>query len=129
MPLAWTHAEFIKLACSILEDRPVDRPETLWTRYHGLKPKAYVWYWTPQAPIENIPFGVQPGIYLNHPATIRWALNDMDVQIIKTEHQSTGLYLVRLPIIPQRAKFLDLEILKVDGNTEKVRIKVINPIL
>ena len=129
MPLAWTHAEFIKLACSILEDRPVDRPETLWTRYHGLKPKAYVWYWTPQAPIENIPFGVQPGIYLNQPATIRWALNDMDVQIIKTEHQSTGLYLVRLPIIPQRAKFLDLEILKVDGNTEKVRIKVINPIL
>ena len=52
MPLAWTHAEYIKLACSILKGRPIVRPEPLWARYHGKRPQTYVWYWSIQMPIK-----------------------------------------------------------------------------
>ena len=38
MPLAWAHAEFIKLAVSRHTDRIFDRPEAVWQRYHGNKP-------------------------------------------------------------------------------------------
>lgn len=50
-PLAWAHAEYVKLAHSILDGRPVDRPEPLWARYHGYRPSTYLWYWSPQAPL------------------------------------------------------------------------------
>ena len=35
MPLAWTHAEFVKLVASRALERPFDRPEAVWRRYHG----------------------------------------------------------------------------------------------
>ncbi len=35
MPLAWTHAEFVKLVASRALERPFDRPEAVWRRYRG----------------------------------------------------------------------------------------------
>ena len=40
MPLAWAHAEFIKLLFSHLRRRPIDRPESVWRRYAGRRPDA-----------------------------------------------------------------------------------------
>jgi glucoamylase len=40
MPLVWAHAEFIKLTKSLRLGRPVDRPEPVWLRYAGNKPRA-----------------------------------------------------------------------------------------
>jgi glucoamylase len=38
MPLAWAHAEFIKLALSRAAGQPVDRPAAVWARYGGVRP-------------------------------------------------------------------------------------------
>ena len=35
MPLAWTHAEYLKLAASRALGRAFDRPAAVWQRYHG----------------------------------------------------------------------------------------------
>ena len=40
MPLAWAHAEFIKLLASRQLGHPFDRPEAAWERYHGIRPMS-----------------------------------------------------------------------------------------
>ncbi|MEO8207651.1 MAG: glycoside hydrolase family 15 protein [Chloroflexota bacterium] len=40
MPLAWAHAEYVKLVRSIALGRPIDRPAAAWARYHGERPTA-----------------------------------------------------------------------------------------
>jgi len=54
MPLAWAHAEFIKLAVSHHGKRIFDRPEAVWQRYQGLKPDVRCACWTPRAPLAKI---------------------------------------------------------------------------
>ena len=36
MPLAWAHAEYVKLVRSIALGHAIDRPEAAWRRYHGV---------------------------------------------------------------------------------------------
>lgn len=89
MPLAWAHAEYIKLACSILEGRPVDRPEPLWARYHGVRPDAQVWYWSLSAPTHGIRRRTRLGFVLPHASVIAWRADDS--ALVNTESQDSGL--------------------------------------
>ncbi len=99
MPLAWTHAEYIKLACSILTGQPVDRPEPLWARYHGVRPQTYIWYWTQQMPIKNLPVAMRLGFCLTRPASISWKTDAIEYQTIQTSDIGIGVYLARLPLL------------------------------
>jgi len=54
MPLAWAHAEFIKLAVSRRLQRIFDRPAAVWERYHGQVPQTHYAFWTPAAPLVTI---------------------------------------------------------------------------
>jgi len=110
MPLAWAHAEFIKLACSILEGRPVDRPEPLWARYHGHRPQVHAWVWTPQAPLHKIPAGKQAYICLDEPATAHWHYDHESPQTLQTEALPLGIHLMRLPPVPKTATVLHMDI-------------------
>ena len=47
MPLAWTHAEFVKLVASRALQRPFDRPEAVRRRYRGDRPVAQRAIWAP----------------------------------------------------------------------------------
>ena len=47
MPLAWTHAEFVKLVASRALKRPFDRPEAVWQRYRGDRVEARRAIWAP----------------------------------------------------------------------------------
>jgi len=40
MPLAWAHAEYVKLVRSIALGHAIDRPEAAWRRYRGRPPEA-----------------------------------------------------------------------------------------
>ncbi|MEO8571483.1 MAG: glycoside hydrolase family 15 protein, partial [Chloroflexota bacterium] len=40
MPLAWAHAEYVKLVRSIALGHAIDRPEAAWQRYRGQRPVA-----------------------------------------------------------------------------------------
>lgn len=101
MPLAWAHAEFIKLACSILTGHPVDRPEPVWSRYRGRRPQTWVWYWSPQAPVHHLPNGMRLGFCLPHAARIRWTLDDATWQRANTSEPVPGVHIVRLPAVDQ----------------------------
>lgn len=70
MPLVWTHAEYIKLACSILEGRP----EPLWARYRGRDPQAHIWYWSPQTPIRTLLVSTRP--LFHQPMPSEWLSAD-----------------------------------------------------
>ena len=59
MPLAWAHAEYLKLARSIAGGSVVDRPERVWERYHGEAPLATRALWRFDAARPNMPAGRQ----------------------------------------------------------------------
>ena len=70
MPLAWAHAEFIKLAASRAAGQPVDRVAAVGTRYGGVRPTATTAIWTPGAPLSRLPADWALWIVLPLPATL-----------------------------------------------------------
>jgi glucoamylase len=73
MPLAWAHAEFIKLLVSRYINRPFDRPRAMWQRYRGRRPLAAHAFWWPHAPIGAMRSGVKLAIALPVPSVVRWS--------------------------------------------------------
>ncbi len=72
MPLAWAHAEFIKLLESRQRGRPFDRPRAVWERYGGRKLPAHHAFWWRHAPVATMAAGVRLVIALTEPAIIHW---------------------------------------------------------
>jgi len=75
MPLAWAHAEFIKLVASRQLGRPFDRPSAVWDRYRGEPPQAGRAFWCQHAPVGYIPTGSQLVICVPAAATFRWTMD------------------------------------------------------
>jgi glucoamylase len=75
MPLAWTHAEFVKLVASRALKRPFDRPEAVWRRYHGERIEARRAIWAPHAPIGDIKPGVSLLIALPQAANVHFGFD------------------------------------------------------
>jgi glucoamylase len=75
MPLAWAHAEFIKLSVSRAEGRIVDRPDAVWQRYGGVRPHAATAIWTLGAPIPRIDPGQALWIVLPQSAAVRYGVH------------------------------------------------------
>lgn len=73
MPLVWAHAEFVKLAVSLREGRPVDRPEAVWLRYAGRRPRPGRAHWSPWMPVGAIRQGQALRILSEAPAILRWS--------------------------------------------------------
>jgi glucoamylase len=100
MPLAWAHAEFVKLACSIVRGHPVDRPEPLWARYHKAPAAAQVWFWSPQAPLRSLPAGHALALLLPTAGTVRWQFDSGAVGQVATADPGLGVHVARLPALP-----------------------------
>jgi glucoamylase len=75
MPLAWAHAEFIKLMVSSHLGYPFDRPASLWQRYGGHRPEDKHAVWCPHAQIGRIASGVNLTIATPRPARIHWGVD------------------------------------------------------
>ena len=92
MPLAWAHAEFIKLMISRHIGYPVDRPSAAWQRYGGRAPDCRLEVWCPHAQITRIRQGADLVIALPRPALVHWGSNGW--QNIRDDKTSdTGLEL------------------------------------
>jgi glucoamylase len=76
MPLVWAHAEFIKLTKSLRLGRPVDRPEAVWLRYGGNKPRATRAHWTRNMRVGSIHAGQGLRFVLAEPALVHWGIDD-----------------------------------------------------
>jgi glucoamylase len=72
MPLVWAHAEYIKLMVSRHLGHPVDRPRSVWQRYHGRRPTARYAFWWPHAPIREFHAGIRLAVALPRPAKVHW---------------------------------------------------------
>ena len=97
MPLAWTHAEFIKLAASRDLERPFDRPEAVWQRYHGERCDARRAIWSERAPISELRPGTSLIIMLRSHGLVRWGFNGWrEVREDSTQPNSLGLHLLRI---------------------------------
>jgi glucoamylase len=57
MPLAWAHAEYIKLVRSIALGHAIDRPQAAWRRYQGKRPKRVRATWRFSVPRPSMPAG------------------------------------------------------------------------
>ncbi|WP_372522341.1 glycoside hydrolase family 15 protein [Sulfuricaulis sp.] len=94
MPLAWAHAEYIKLAASRTLGAPIDRPEAVWKRYQGKRPPATWRHWCEQAPIGHVTTGQRLRICLHAPSTVQWSLDGWHtVHELRTDDSGLGLHM------------------------------------
>jgi glucoamylase len=70
MPLAWAHAEFVKLVASRALGHPCDRPRAVWERYGGRKRRLRRSFWWPHAPIGEFIAGTQLVVALPREGTV-----------------------------------------------------------
>ena len=90
MPLAWAHAEFVKLMISRHLEYPFDRPAAVWRRYGGRRPEPKRAIWCLHAPIGRIGHGMALIIALPRGARIHWGMNGWQ-NVTDGETQDTGL--------------------------------------
>jgi glucoamylase len=97
MPLVWAHAEYLKLVASRALQRPFDRPESVWQRYHGERPPLTHVLWCEQAPVVGMPEGCALTLALQDAAVIRWGLDGwQDVREQSTSANPLGLHLLAI---------------------------------
>lgn len=98
MPLAWAHGELVKLVLSRELGRPFDRPEAVWARYRGRRPRSAKAFWSAQAPVGRIEPGQTLSVVLSEPGTVHWGTNGwQDVRDTPTGAVGLGLHVVELP--------------------------------
>lgn len=112
MPLAWAHAEFLKLMVSRQLGYPVDRPDSVWKRYGGKKPNSKFAVWCAQAPIGHINRGQSLIIATPQPARIHWGIDNWQhVTDAHTEETELGMQIAIISSdILRKANRLDFTI-------------------
>ena len=97
MPLAWTHAEYIKLIISRTLKRPFDRPELVWQRYRGERPALKRVMWCEHAPASELPQGCALTLALREPGTFRIGTDGwQEVRERQTTPHTLGLHLIEI---------------------------------
>jgi glucoamylase len=98
MPLAWAHAEYVKLVRSIALGRAIDRPEAAWNRYEGRRPVATRATWRFTAPRPTMVAGRTLRFELLAPCRVRCSLDgwktSLDVDATDTE---LGVWVADIP--------------------------------
>ena len=90
MPLAWSHAEFVKLMVSRHMDHPVDRRPLVWQRYGGRRPQATSAIWCLHARIAAVSPGMSLVIAAPRAARVHWGVDGWQ-RIADAETEDTGL--------------------------------------
>jgi glucoamylase len=104
MPLAWTHAEFLKLVTSRMLGRPVDRPKAAWARYRGVRPALTRVMWCEHAPAAELPAGCALTVALQQAGTVHWGVNGWhELRDQATTASSLGLHVVAIDTARLRA--------------------------
>jgi glucoamylase len=97
MPLAWAHAEFVKLAVSRTLGRPCDQPASVWQRYRGRRPPVSRAVWTENCPIDHIPAGAVLVVGIATAGQIEWTTQEWHTHAVRaTSDSGLGLQTVEL---------------------------------
>ncbi|MBA3705673.1 MAG: glucan 1,4-alpha-glucosidase, partial [Bacteroidetes bacterium] len=99
MPLAWAHAEYIKLCRSLKSKQIFDMPPQMKQRYLIDKLDSNIIIWTFSSRYKIIPKGKILRIHCLSSATVRWTIDDwLTVEDIVTLDSNLGIYFADLPI-------------------------------
>jgi glucoamylase len=97
MPLAWAHAEFVKLMISRHVGHPVDRPTAVFDRYAGRRPVVGIAVWCLHAPVNRIARGTSLLLALPGSTRLRWTRDGWGTATeVETEPTGFGLYTAEL---------------------------------
>jgi glucoamylase len=98
MPLAWAHAEYVKLLRSIALGHAIDRPAAAWHRYHGVAPKPTRATWRFTAPRPAMTVGQVLRLELLAPARVRYSLDGWRTWAdIDARDTGVGVWVVDVP--------------------------------
>lgn len=98
MPLAWAHAEFVKLLISRQLGYPVDRSDAAWRRYQGRRRGAQRAFWWLHAAILDFPAGAILAIATARPASVHWGIDGWQrIADCTMEDTGLGFFVVSLP--------------------------------
>ncbi len=98
MPLAWAHAEYVKLVRSIALGHSIDRPDAAWGRYHGKAPKATRATWRFMAPRASMPAGRTLRLEVMAPARVRFSIDGRQTWTdLDARDTGLGVWLVDVP--------------------------------
>jgi glucoamylase len=104
MPLAWAHAEFIKLVISRGLKRPFDRPTSVWERYRGERPALRRVMWCEHAPASGLPQGCTLTLALREAGAFRLRSDTWQgVREQPTAPNSLGLHVLEVDTRQLRA--------------------------
>jgi len=116
IPLAWAHAEYIKLVRSIADQRVFDLIEPVRARYagHSRRKRLALEIWSEKRPLRTMRSGSRLRVVAGAPFTLRWTSNDWleqsDAISIATK---LGVWFVDVPASSTRVRF---KVLPVDGS-------------
>lgn len=97
MPLVWAHAEFIKLALSMDQGIPIDRPAHTWNRYRNRRPTPDFALWQPRQRIRRLSVGQELRLLLPEQGRVHWGIGDwQEPADVDTEDLELA-HLARLP--------------------------------
>jgi glucoamylase len=97
MPLAWTHAEFIKLALSLQPRASADCPRAVLARYRNGTPQPRTIVWSERAPVVDFATGQDLRINLQTEAVVRWRSERGEWREIATRPGLPGVHSVVVP--------------------------------
>jgi glucoamylase len=104
MPLAWAHAEFIKLVASRSLGRPFDAPRAVHERYHGQRPAAGRVFWSRRLPVDEMQAGQALSVLLPAAAIVHWGVDGWRAAADATTRDSgLGVQVADLPVRDLRA--------------------------
>jgi glucoamylase len=104
MPLAWAHAEYIKLMRSLQDGKVWDMPPQPVQRYQVERRSSPIQIWTEREPREWVTTGKQLRVDLCAVAKICWAVDSEGLsQPITTKPVTIGLHSVVLPLPEHQA--------------------------
>jgi glucoamylase len=98
MPLAWAHAEYVKLVRSIALGHSIDRPEAAWRRYRGIAPRTTRATWRFTAPRPSMPAARQLRLELMAATRVRYSLDGRRTWTdLEARDTGLGVWLVDVP--------------------------------
>ncbi len=90
MPLAWAHAEYVKLVRSLALGHAIDRPEAAWQRYRGQRPVATRATWRFSAARPTMIAGRVLRFELLAPCRVRYSVDEWR-STLDLDARDTGL--------------------------------------
>ncbi|HYM43309.1 MAG TPA: glycoside hydrolase family 15 protein [Steroidobacteraceae bacterium] len=125
MPLAWAHAEYIKLIVSRALKRPFDRPDSVWKRYGGARPPLRRVMWCEHAPAAELPEGCALTLALRAPGSFVVSVEGGAARELATTPSALGLHLAPLDGAAVRAgQHIDLSYRHADAAAASRQFRV-----